>query len=114
MPAAADLTVFGAASLRGAFEALAPAYQAETGLGLTYSFDASSALRAQIEQGAPVDVFASADTANVQTLLDAGLAVDPVAFACSQLTIIVPTGNPGATRHPSRPGTPGRARGRRR
>ncbi len=86
--------MFGAASLRGAFEAFAPAYQLETGVTPIYSFDASSALRAQVEQGAPADVFASADTANVVTLLDAGLAQDPVVFACNQLTIIVPAGNP--------------------
>lgn len=92
--AAAELTVFGAASLRGAFESFVPALAAATGITPVYSFDASSALRAQIEEGAPVDVFASADTANVTTLLDAGLATAPVTFACNQLTIIVPTGNP--------------------
>ena len=36
----------------------------------------------------------SADTANVTALLEAGLATDPVAFACNELTIIVPAGNP--------------------
>lgn len=92
--AAGELTVFGAASLRGAFEAFAPVVQAETGLVPVYSFDSSSALRTQIEQGAPADVFASADTRNVVTLLEAGLAQDPVVFACNQLTIIVPAGNP--------------------
>jgi molybdate transport system substrate-binding protein len=92
--ATGELTVFGAASLRGAFEAFAPTVQAATGLAPLYSFDASSALRAQIEQGAPADVFASADTSNVTTLLGAGLAIDPVVFACNQLTIIVPAGNP--------------------
>lgn len=92
--AATELTVFGAASLRGAFEAFAPALQADTGIVPRYSFDASSALRAQIEQGAPADVFASADTSNVVALLEAGQAVSPVAFACNQLTVIVPAGNP--------------------
>jgi molybdate transport system substrate-binding protein len=92
--AASELTVFGAASLRGAFEAFAPALQADTGIAPLYSFDASSALRTQIEQGAPADVFASADTSNVVTLLEAGQAGSPVVFACNQLTIIVPAGNP--------------------
>lgn len=89
-----ELTVFAAASLKNAFEAFAPAFAAEAGLAPVHSFDASSAARAQIEEGAPADVFASADVANVQRLLDAGLAQDPVAFACNQLTIIVPAGNP--------------------
>ena len=86
--------MFAAASLKNAFETFAPAFTAASGLAVVSSFDASSALRAQVEEGAPADVFASADVANVQKLLDAGLAQDPVAFACNQLTIIVPAGNP--------------------
>jgi molybdate transport system substrate-binding protein len=92
--ATGELTVFAAVSLKNALEAVAPAFTAETGLTAIHSFDASSALRAQIEEGAPADVYASADVANVQKLLDAGLAQNPVAFACNQLTIIVPAGNP--------------------
>jgi molybdate transport system substrate-binding protein len=99
--------VFGAASLRAAFEALGPTFQAETGLAPEYSFDASSALRAQIEQGAPADVFAAADVSNVQTLLDVGLATDPVAFACNQLTVIVPVGNPAGITAAGDLGRPG-------
>jgi molybdate transport system substrate-binding protein len=108
LPAATgELTVFAAASLKSAFQSFAPAYQAETGLGLTSSFDASSALRAQIEQGAPADVFASADTANVETLVGEGLATDPVAFACNQLTIIVPAGDPAGITTATDLGKPG-------
>jgi molybdate transport system substrate-binding protein len=92
--AGAELTVFGAASLKGAFEAFAPELTADTGITPLYSFDASSALRTQIEQGAPADVFASADTANVVTLVESGAATDPTVFACNQLTIIVPADNP--------------------
>ncbi len=104
---ATELTVFGAASLRGAFESFVPALAAATGITPIYSFDASSALRAQIEQGAPADVFAAADTANVTTLLEAGLATDPVAFACNQLTIIVPAGNPAGITSAADLGRPG-------
>ena len=108
-PAAAigELTVYAAASLKGAFEAFAPAYTAETGLSPVYSFDASSALRTQIEQAAPADVFASADVANVQALVAAGLAHDPIAFACNQLTIIVPAGNPAGITSAADLGKPG-------
>lgn len=89
-----ELTVFAAASLRNPFEAFVPALAADTGIAPVYSFDASSALRTQVEQGAPADVFASADAANVATLVDAGDAQDPVVFACNQLAIVVPAGNP--------------------
>ena len=85
------LTVYAAASLRDSFEELATAYASETGVELTLSFDASSTLRTQIEQGAPADVFASADTANAQALVDAGMAHgDPVTFARNRLAIVVP------------------------
>jgi len=89
-----ELTIGAAASLRGALEAMAPTYTAETGISLVSTFDASSALRTQVEEGAPIDVFASADVANVERLVTAGMAYLPVAFACTQLTIIVPAGNP--------------------
>jgi molybdate transport system substrate-binding protein len=94
--AGVELTVFGAASLRDALAAAGAAYRAETpGVSLTFSFDASSALRTQVEQGAPADVFASADTANPQALVDADLAFGPVVpFARNELTIVVPGGNP--------------------
>jgi molybdate transport system substrate-binding protein len=72
-----------------------------------YSFDASSALRTQIEQGAPADVFASADTTNVQTLVGEGLAENPVVFTCNQLTIIVPTDNPAGITSAADLGKPG-------
>jgi len=57
--------------------------------------DSSAALATQIEQGAPADVFLSADTENAQRLvLDGFAAGDAVAFADNELAIIVPTGNP--------------------
>ncbi|MDQ3553956.1 MAG: molybdate ABC transporter substrate-binding protein [Chloroflexota bacterium] len=101
-PPAGELTVFAAASLRDAFEEAAVAYHAETGTAIVLSFDASSALRAQIEQGAPADVFASADTRNAAVLAEAGL-IDgaPIDFAANLLTIIVPAGNPAAIESPA-------------
>ena len=104
-----ELAVFAAASLRDAFVAVGDAYRADApGVRLTFSFDGSSVLRVLVEQGAPVDVFASADTANSQALLDAGLAVGPVSpFAHNRLTIVVPTDNPAAIGDPrdlARPG----------
>ena len=86
------LTVYAAASLTGAFRDLAAAYSSQTpGMTITLSFDASSALRAQIEQGAPADVFASADTSNPKVLADQGLAASsPTVFAGNTLVVIVP------------------------
>ena len=67
-----SLKVFAAASLTGAFNAPRPRYGAHPGLSLTYDFAGSNALVTQIEQGAPADVFASADQANMQKLVTAG------------------------------------------
>ena len=86
------ISVAAAASLRDAFSEAASRYQA-THPGVTFqlAFDASSALRTQIEQGAPVDVFASADTTNPQQLVDHGLATGPVTpIARNELVIVVP------------------------
>ena len=89
------LTVFAASSLTEAFTdekaALAPAH---TRLRLTYSFAGSSALAQQILQGAPADVFASADEKNMQQLVDAGIVETPRAFARNKLEIAVAPGNP--------------------
>jgi molybdate transport system substrate-binding protein len=64
-PAAAQdktLTVFAAASMKNALDEIDAAYTAKTGVKITVSYAASSALAKQIEQGAPADVFISADT----------------------------------------------------
>jgi len=58
---AADVTVFAAASLKNALDAVGAAWQAEAGKEATISYAASSALAKQIEEGAPADVFISAN-----------------------------------------------------
>src|ERR1700716_2195871 len=57
-----SLTVFAAASMKNALDDIDAAYTAKTGIKIVASYAASSALAKQIEQGAPADVFASADT----------------------------------------------------
>src|SRR5262249_22633100 len=57
-----SLTVFAAASLKNALDDINGAYTAKTGVKIAASYAASSALAKQIEQGAPADVFISADT----------------------------------------------------
>ena len=107
--AAVDLMIYGAASLKGVLAAAKAAYEtAKPGVTLTISTDASSALETKIEQGAPADVFLSADTKNPQTLVDKGLAVPPpVTFATNRLTVIVPTGNPAGIKTPADLAKPG-------
>jgi len=92
----ATFTVFAAASLTAAFTELGDAFTAENpDTEVTFSFAGSSDLVAQIVEGAPVDVFASADLANMAKLTDAGLdGDDPVVFATNLAEIIVEPGNP--------------------
>jgi molybdate transport system substrate-binding protein len=93
---ASTATVFAAASLTESFDEIGSAFSAaHPDAHVTFSFDASSALVTQIGQGAPADVFASADEANMQKLTDAhGNAGEPVIFATNALEIIVAEGNP--------------------
>ena len=90
------VTVFAAASLTDAFTELADAFeQADPGVDVTLSFGASSDLVRQITEGAPADVFASADQRTMATLVDAGAAGDePAVFATNALEIVVGPGNP--------------------
>jgi molybdate transport system substrate-binding protein len=91
-----SLTVFAAASLRDAFEAIASSYEAETGVEIVLSFDASSALRTQISEDAPADLFASADRSNPEQLADDGLTDGPpTIFAANGLAIVAPTDGVG-------------------
>jgi molybdate transport system substrate-binding protein len=80
------LTVFAAASLTNVFPKIDPAEQ--------YSFGGSNMLAAQIEQGAPADVFASANMKLPSELHQAGLCSTPVVFTRNRLTVILPRKNP--------------------
>jgi molybdate transport system substrate-binding protein len=101
--APAALTIYGAASLKGALDQLKASYEAgHPGTTLTISTDSSATLRTQIEQGAPADVFLSADVNNPKKLVDEGLADgDLVAFAGNLLTVVVPTANPAKIATPA-------------
>ncbi len=98
-----ELTIYGAASLKGALDKAKTAYEAAVpGTTLTISTDSSSALETKIEQGAPADVFLSADTSNPKKLVDHGLADgNPVVFAGNKLTVIVPADNPAGIKSPA-------------
>jgi len=101
-----SLTVFAASSLKTAFTALGDAWDPHH--AMRYSFDSSSALAAQIQQGAPADIFASADTKNPQAVATAGLTLGPpVPFAGNVLVIIVPSDNPAYLASPADLANPG-------
>ncbi len=91
-----NVTVFAAASLTAAFTEIGEAFTAEhPDADVAFNFAASSELAAQIGEGAPADVFASADIGNMTKLTDAGAtSTDPVVFAGNVLQIIVAPGNP--------------------
>lgn len=92
LPARAEtLRVFAAASLTEAFGELAAAYErAHPGVKVEVSFAGSQVLRTQIEQGAPADVFASADPAQAAALVQAGLLGPTRVFATNRLVLAVP------------------------
>lgn len=92
------VTVFAAASLKATFTKLADEFEAKNpGTKVTLSFAGSSDLATQITQGAPADVFASADTRNMARLADAGLLDGSASnFATNVLQIAVPSSNPAS------------------
>ena len=91
-----NLTVFAASSLSGVYTEMGKTFEAShPGLTVRFSFEGSSTLLDQLEQGAPADVFASADRSTMDKAISAGL-IDgtPALFATNTLTLIVPPGNP--------------------
>lgn len=91
-----SITVFAASSLTAAFQEIGAAFTTtHPGSDITFNFAGSSELVAQIVEGAPAHVFASADRANMERLTEAdGTASDPVVFATNTMAIIVEAGNP--------------------
>ena len=90
------LIVFAAASLKKSFTEIGEQFKTDNpGTVVEFSFAGSSDLVTQLTQGAPADVFASADTKNMDKAAQADLlAGDPVNFASNTLTIVVAPGNP--------------------
>jgi molybdate transport system substrate-binding protein len=93
---AATVTVFAAASLTDALNTIGQTYEAKTGDKIAYNFAGSNVLARQIEQGAPADIFFSADEAQMGNLARAGL-IDPATrkdVLKNQLVIIAPSDSP--------------------
>jgi molybdate transport system substrate-binding protein len=91
----AEIKVFAAASLTAAFNKIGQDYTAANpNTKVTFNFAGSQALATQIQQSAPADVFASADTTNMGKV--ASLVGTPQNFASNLLRIVVAKGNPKA------------------
>ena len=91
------LTVFAAASLADAFTEIGSAFEAaHPGVEVVFSFAGSQTLRTQIEAGAHADVFASANSNEMDALVASGMvaAGAPQVFLSNQLVVILPPGNP--------------------
>jgi molybdate transport system substrate-binding protein len=94
--ASGSIVVFAAASLKPAFTKIGQQFtSADTGGGIDFEFGGSSELATQLTQGATADVFASADTAQMDTLTEAGLVTgSPANFASNTLVIVTAPDNP--------------------
>jgi len=93
---AKSLTIFAASSLTDAFKEVKTAFeQANPGVTITYNFAASNTLVTQLLQGAPADIFASANATQMNAATTAKrIAGKPRTFAKNRLVLIVPADNP--------------------
>ncbi len=84
------ITVFAASSLTDAFNEVGRQFRAEhPGTGVKFSFGSSSALATQINEGAPADVFASANTAQMKAVTNKDNATEAKVFASNALVVVV-------------------------
>lgn len=91
------LTIFAAASLTSAFGEVGKAFEAANpGVTVKFNFGGSQTLRTQVEQGAKADVFASANTKEMEALVAGSFVTggSPKPFATNQLIVIMPANNP--------------------
>ncbi|MBP9503123.1 MAG: molybdate ABC transporter substrate-binding protein [Candidatus Promineofilum sp.] len=92
------LTVFAAASLADAFTQMGKQFDAANpGVTTEFNFAGSNQLATQINEGAPADVFASANIAQMDAVVESGrVAADaPVLFVTNRLVVVIPADNPG-------------------
>src|SRR5579872_2776010 len=90
----AKLTVAAAANLTDVFGEVGPAFQAATGIPVIFSYGSTAELAQQIENGAPFDLFAAADTEHVDSLI-ASQKLTPgsrAIYALGQLALWIPNG----------------------
>ena len=105
---ATTLTVLGASSLSKVFPQIGALFTKQhPGVAFRWSFGGTDTLAAQIEQGAPADVFAGASTKYGDQLSGEGLIASPQAFATNRLVLIVPPENPAKITSPKELTKPG-------
>jgi molybdate transport system substrate-binding protein len=94
--ASSDLTVFAAASLTEAFTEIGQQFDAANGSTTTFNFAGSQQLAGQIAQGAPADVFASANRGQMDNVIESGQVVSGTqqVFVRNRLVVIYPADNP--------------------
>lgn len=93
-PLEGEIIVFAASSLTEAFKEAGAAFQAANPrTKVTFNFAASSALAVQLNEGAPADVFASADNAQMKVVTDKGAAREPRTFVKNLPVVVVPRGS---------------------
>lgn len=98
-PESRTLTVFAAASLTSAFTEIGKNFEAANpGVTVTFNFAGSQALRTQIEEGAPADVFASANKTEMENLITSTFVAQDASqiFLNNKLVVILPADNPAA------------------
>jgi molybdate transport system substrate-binding protein len=91
---ASRVVVFAASSLRDVFTALGDRFEElHPGVEVSFQFAGSDQLRVQLEQGAPADVFASADLAQMDALVTSHRVEHPIVFARNEPAVIVSAGS---------------------
>ena len=98
-PQGRSLNVFAAASLTEAFTEIGTKFEAaNSGVTVRFNFAGSQALRTQIEEGAPADVFASANQTEMDALITSAHVAEgtPQVFLTNKLVVILPADNPAA------------------
>lgn len=102
-----EITVFAASSLTEAFRELGAMLEARRpGTTVRLNLASSSQLAVQITEGAPADVFASADPLQMDVVDTAGVVQHPVVFATNRLVVLVPRDNPASISSPTDLGNP--------
>ncbi|MBX3047812.1 MAG: molybdate ABC transporter substrate-binding protein [Anaerolineales bacterium] len=101
--ASGEVTVFAASSLTDAFTEIGAAFEAQhAGSQVLFNFGGSSQLATQLAEGAPADVFASANQAQMANAAAAGrISGEPVLFLTNRLVIVVPADNPAGIQTPA-------------
>jgi molybdate transport system substrate-binding protein len=91
-----EIIVFAASSLTNAFDEIKAAFEEENpGTTITISYASSSDLATQLSEGAPADVFASANSTQMTVVVDSGrIEAEPMTFVTNRLVIITPSDNP--------------------